>query len=776
MVAATQARSLAITINDNDWSQNLVSFEIGFESYQQGTGLILKKGTLVLCNIRGDSRPIDPIDQNDFEVGNDVCVQIFDADTLLGVRKPHPLGYQLKILAPPEVRSISQGSPEVEGNLIVTIPVGCNLAYSRTQQSDSDQTGVTLGSFIRVSEVVGNLLNAAGINNSKIQAQSPELSPDVGTSVPSFPGSVFDSSQFPSSVTVFGINKLFGFIGWPYSKNGGGFTDLAGEFAYSGDYGLFSGEVQPNALFCNFDNKVTLKLIPQLKRVGVYYHEYTKNVISLGVNDRLYQRQLDLIIAPGTVEISGIWRQVQDIANGYPFTDTITNSDGSSTETTFYYAEEESIPNGLDLFSFTPSTGTVPRPSTVQGGGYIYQGQSIISRQTLAENFGGTSTAVTGREYQFSFYDNDRYLNYEITVRYANAGTLYPSGWEDSDSEDIITAATNYKDTLVPSEIVITVFRFTDNYVTEKQTLIYSNFFLIDRNADFIADFLWAFNKASIPGQGGLSSSQQNMAVKQNKVETWREVNDLWIYTVKDFSPAIVNNPTLFDKDRVTKLALSPKPVIPSTTTIKARDTQPPAIVYWEGKFKIKENQVNGSRAFGNGESNKNIRLQSSFWFPFVTESSGGDDITSIDEREPLDQPDAFARIEGEIINGRQYQYLIECEPSIFEKVYEPLTGVSVVEINTTKYFLADALTWYHTPTETYVAFAGIFAGSSPTPPPGYAYPETPGDITPPSDPGDPGTIPESFPNQIISTPSPTATIDIAGVAFIDTITGSAER
>ena len=70
------------------------------------------------------------------------------------------------------------------------------------------------------------------------------------------------------------------------------------------------------------------------------------------------------------------------------------------------------------------------------------------------------------------------------------------------------------------------------------------------------------------------------------------------------------------------------------------------------------------------------------------------------------------------------------------------------------RYFLADALTWYHTATETYVAFAGIFAGSSSTG----------------------STAPNTYPNLLIAAPVPTAAIDIAGVAFIDTITGSAER
>ena len=44
-----------------------------------------------------------------------------------------------------------------------------------------------------------------------------------------------------------------------------------------------------------------------------------------------------------------------------------------------------------------------------------------------------------------------------------------------------------------------------------------------------------------------------------------------------------------------------------------------------------------------------------------------------------------------------------------------PLPNVTVIEPTANRYFLADSLTWFHTATEAYVAFAGILVGSSDT-------------------------------------------------------------
>ena len=708
MVAATQAQSLTITINGNDWSQNLVSFEIGFESYQQGTGLILKKGSLVLCNIRGDSRAIDPIDQNDFAVGNTVSVKLPGSVA-------HPLGNSLKILAPPEVSPINSGIPEVEGNLIVSIPVGCNLSFFRTKEFDDDKTGVTLGTFTTVSTIVSRLLSASGV-----------------------PG------EYSISATAY--------AGWPYSKNGGSFVDLAGEYVYAGS------RINPVCLYCNSSNSV---ISQDIKFLGTTFSDA---IITLGTNDRAYQRQLDLDSAPGTVNISGVARFVQDITEEYPYVDTVTRSDGTKTVTTNYYENSGTIPV-KDLFLFSAYGVAVSFPSRTgqlndfAGTNlYTYEGYVTIESQSFLS---GAPPVQAGKEYQFSFYDKNGYLNYEIKSRHVKAVNLYPSGWESlegGDNDDIYVAATNYQNTIVLSEVAITTYKVDGNIVTGKTSIALSNLFLVDPAADFAENFPWAFNRARIPGViyarplADESLTPQNLALKKEARELWTKRGLRWIYSTTERAAAIVNNPALFDESFENKLAVSIKPKISLSTTVNARDTQPPSPVLWGGRFQVKEEQITGSSVFGSGNNAKNYNIQSPFWFPLYSSQTVTDEEIQIAIQN--NQFDVFAKIEGQIINGRQYQYLIECDPSLFETIDSPLAGVTVVEPTKKRYFLTDALTWYHTATETYVAFAGIFAGSSSTG----------------------STAPNTYPNLLIAAPVPTAAIDIAGVAFIDTITGSAER
>ena len=76
------------------------------------------------------------------------------------------------------------------------------------------------------------------------------------------------------------------------------------------------------------------------------------------------------------------------------------------------------------------------------------------------------------------------------------------------------------------------------------------------------------------------------------------------------------------------------------------------------------------------------------------------------------EQLQSLAQLEGEIMWGRAYQYLIECQPSLFQSTTAPLPLVNVTGDSTsTRMFLADAIQWYHTRSEAYVGFAGIYLG-----------------------------------------------------------------
>lgn len=660
MVAAVQARSLTVTVNQTDWSRNLVSLEIGWDSYEQGKGLLLKKGTLTLCNIEGDSKIVDPIDQNDFTVGNIVTVSIAG----IGV---HPLAGKLRILAPPEVSAINNNVPEQEGNLIVSIPVGCELSYFINQEPDSDATGVKLGVSKRLDLVITDLLRASGV--SYFDMISADLS-DLRTYS----------------------------IAFPYSKNGGGFVNLAGEFAYVGQSSAIS------LLYCNNQNFIRVKTIPQIPQMGI------EGTITIGTDDRQYSRQLDLSLAPGQVEIDGIRRSVVDLTLDYPFTDTVEewqtvykntdNGDGTQTVTTktvavrtfktYFYGEAYGDRGFLDrniiaiISNFTPSSGNADFDFVKYHQYKSHQGFEKVTFQDGEE---------TGREYQFSFFDQADRLAFEITYVGVLAKTLYPDGWEDSvESSTKQNRINNKANSVVPSEIVLTKYSFNAGSVVSKTTTIYSNLFLIDRTATLEDDFEWAFIDYYIGGY--------NLGVKQIKEETWKQKKQRWAYDTQTKAPLIINNPTFVgntedpDGNRQVKLSLDFKATIPLSTSVLAKDTVPPGITYWGGRYELKETQLNGKQVFGNGNNLKNYKIQSPFW---MSET----------------QPDKFALIEGQIINGRQYQHLIEVDPSLFFTKQAPLPVFRVVESSKNRFFICDALTWFHTKTECYVAFAGILGGSS---------------------------------------------------------------
>ena len=137
-------------------------------------------------------------------------------------------------------------------------------------------------------------------------------------------------------------------------------------------------------------------------------------------------------------------------------------------------------------------------------------------------------------------------------------------------------------------------------------------------------------------------------------------------------------------------------------------------------------------------------------------------------------QPDRFAQIEGQIINGRQYQHIIEAQPSLFTSIEKPLALFRVIEPSKQRFFLCDSLTWFHSATEAYVAFAGILVGSAtniavqfPTDYPTTLFPAVSGDGPLIDDDGD--VVLDANGNVVSS-----GTITISGYAIGSTVRGVA--
>ncbi|MGA0199792.1 MAG: hypothetical protein ACO3NK_11865, partial [Prochlorotrichaceae cyanobacterium] len=241
MIAAVAAQSLTITVNGTDYSQYLVDFSIGFESWSAGKGLLRKDGSLKLCAIK-DGVSIDPRDNADFSPGNIVTVA------------SHPLGGSLLVLAPPSVEAINQAVPISASNMIITIPVGCRLSFLKTNEPDDDESGVEFGVGTPTDEVIESLLYAAGAEPGQV---------DFGD----LAGLEIDEIEYP------------------IQKQGGGYVDLAGELFYCTKPGGF--------LYCNSNNIINGRSL-SLLTAGIVG-------IELGVNDRSYTPQIDGTLPPSEV-------------------------------------------------------------------------------------------------------------------------------------------------------------------------------------------------------------------------------------------------------------------------------------------------------------------------------------------------------------------------------------------------------------------------------------------------------------------------------------------
>ena len=621
----TKAKPITLLINSVDYSQYLMKAEVGYDSYSQGTGLILKKGSITIASISG-GRALDPRDNNDFQVGNIVNISYNAA--------PHPIAAVTRILAPPSVSPIESDLPVLEGNLLLEIPIGCELAYFKTKQADAEATGVTYGNPLNAQNVIINLLLKAGISGA-----------NIGT----------------SSIARFDID-------FPYNKNGGSFIDLAGEFAYSTSKYFLN----PSVLYCDRNNIIREKLI----KVKTATYPLT---ITLGLNDREYLPQIDQSIAPGIVNISGIKREVVDNTSEYPFTSSgITAASGIATivNTTYYKDLREdrqntyynSAPIGQYLpdvrldFGFNPRTEGYPQIRLDKN--YVYLGSVTITT---------TNGSVTGQEILFTFFSNGR-LFYTLSMNWGPIGSFY----NFSDSEIFLW----WRKKLICSQFVYVGYSYSaDELVTLKETLTFKAPGVVNKSRE-------TFNSDTEFDTLNIAFFRESTVRLTNvRWESWATKGKDVVYSESNYNVAGLDNPQIEDDDEFFKLVPGRK------TTTTNRETSIPATEYAENRYSETESIINSSVTFGKGTNVKQYDIQ----LPFAWTNA---------------QLDAIGIVEGTIINGRQYQYLIECDPDLLTSYQEPLFGLRVIEPTKLRYFLCDALSWVHTDTEDYVGMAGIYMGS----------------------------------------------------------------
>jgi hypothetical protein len=623
MVAATQARAIGLTINGVDYSQYLGKLDIGFDSYSQGTGLVLKKGSLTIANIRGGIA-IDPRDNNDFATGNIV--------TITWNGSPHPIASVVRILAPPSVGAIVDSLPVVEGNLELEIPIGCELAYFTTKQADAEATGVTYGNPLNANVVIANLLKKAGIGVA-----------NIGT---------------------FTIPRQE--IPFPYNKNGGGFVALAGEFAYSTH--VNGSSYSPSILYCNKSNVIQEKLI----KVGT---NVTYPVtVTLGTNDREYVPQLDLDIAPGIINVSGIKRTIVDALAGYPFTSTYTESNEGiyTTKTTTYYKNDQTSRSAF------PETLPPIRATGFQSflTNCVNQYVALVTYTVYSGSIEITTTALvaTSKNIIFDFFNNGK-LSHQLSVSYASIGSFY---------NITITNRQLYSQgqrTLIPTQVLCVGYKYnSDGSVNVKETLTFKAPCVVNKP-----------QRTRIANNGDMGAAirrEQTARLTNIQQEIWEKVGANIVYSELNYNAVGLDNPTIRDDDDFFSVVPGRK------TSLNDRNTTAPGTTFAPDRYSETETILSKSLTFGSGTNVKEYNIQ----IPFAWTET---------------QLEAIGLVEGNIINGRQYQYLIECEPGLLSSYDEPLIGVVVVEPSIKRYFLCDALSWVHTATEDYVGMAGIYMGSS---------------------------------------------------------------
>lgn len=601
MPAQTLARAIGLTINGTTYTTCFSGLKIGFDSWQQGTGILRKTGEITLVEVlNGPS--LDPRDNDDFTPGNTVIV------TWNG--NPHPLAGNLLVLSPPTVEPILSELPTVSGNLRLTVQIGCRLAYHLANQPDDDQSGVTLGSGQSANTVARTLLIAGGIASGNIS-----------------------------------LGVVARTINFPLQKQGGGFVAQAGALVYCcGD------SYYPGFLYCDKAGVVkSTTLNPEGAAV---------RAVTLGTNDRGYTPQLDGTIPPGKVRAVGTRHRVATP----PACQTTRYEEEGVLRQTSERCRYEGAGLRLSL-SISPS----PLSSDLLSRfftGINYTRQEGHTWEKLGLNWVETASDTTWQIY------GGNSLTMEIEELNKARSALAPDLVAQSSDPD------TYGRQLERAGTTITEYQFSGLEITGTRTQVWLPRVTIapDGNTD--------------PND----SSAFNLVLAETKITEWRRVGDAWEERVAYKRARGLELPDFVEDGTNGSYYDLIVAKGNGVRTGNTGNTQPPRPDYWEPLPNIAEDLLEASATFS--ASRQEMVLQIPYAFS------------------PLQMATA-AEVEGQVIWGRAYQYLVECEPSIFANQESPMAVASVVEPTVGRQFFADALTWVHTESETYCGFAGIYLGKS---------------------------------------------------------------
>src|SRR6056297_1280091 len=146
------ARLLNLTVGSDaqDWSAAVGTLVIGYDSADE-SGFVLSTGTLTILEVEGNPESIDPVlNAVRWRPGQPLQLQLEnDSGTLVN----HPQG-ALYILSEPDFD---------ERNRILSLQIGCALAWARSAEPADDVSAVTLGTDTNYATIATRYLAAAGI-------------------------------------------------------------------------------------------------------------------------------------------------------------------------------------------------------------------------------------------------------------------------------------------------------------------------------------------------------------------------------------------------------------------------------------------------------------------------------------------------------------------------------------------------------------------------------------------------------------------------------------
>ena len=633
MVAAVGAQSLTITVNGTDYSQYLVDFSIGFESWSAGKGLLRKDGNLKLCAIRGGST-LDPRDNADFSPGNIVTVARGKRITFFDALPLHPLGGSLLVLAPPSVEAINQSAPISASNMIITIPVGCRLSFLKTNEPDDDKSGVEFGVGTPTDEVIESLLYAAGAEPGQV---------DFG------------------DLAALEIDE----IEYPIQKQGGGYVDLAGELFYCTKPGGF--------LYCDSNNIINGRSLALLT-AGIVG-------IELGEDDRSYTPQIDGTLPPSEVHAVGVRKRIgrQDTCSisRYEIPDILRQE----TEVCKFEAGEYLRSFYLPAIGLPPGvTGTGLQIFVTTNSQRAIRSNSETSEYIELFPGSGRSWRVTNRVENLRAFNGEN-VAFEYNQEYSTRGKISPELTEET------AAGSGYGNVLELAKVEFTEYRYDADENLKEQV---------------IQEWLCKVTIAPDNFSGPEDDEAYELSMSRDYRSRWKREGPLWTQEVIERKArSIVEQGFIESSRNAGKSSFDMISTPDSVTRISDNgDTIPPKPETWQRLIYEEEDQLESIAEFSSSVINifvptKKNRVILTVPYAFTEE-----------------QLQSLAQLEGEIMWGRAYQYLIECQPSLFQSTTAPLPLVNVTGDGTsTRMFLADAIQWYHTRSEAYVGFAGIYLG-----------------------------------------------------------------